>query len=31
MEHENDGNTNCNWCTWYSHQRIGTGSGGLEK
>ena len=29
MEHESDGNTNCNWCTCYSHQRIGTGTGGL--
>ena len=24
MEHESDGDTNCNWCTRYSHQRIGT-------
>ena len=22
--------TNCNWCFWYSHQRIDTGTGGLE-
>ena len=22
--------TNCNWCTRYSHQRIGTGTGALE-
>ena len=22
VEHENDGYTNCNWCSWYSHQRI---------
>ena len=29
MEHESDGDTSCNWCTWYSHQRIGTGTGGL--
>ena len=21
--------TNCNWCSWYSHQRIGTRTGGL--
>ena len=27
MEHENDGDTNCNWCAQYSHQRIGKGSG----
>ena len=19
VEHESDGDTNCNWCTWYSH------------
>ena len=29
MEHESGGDTNCNWCTRYSHQRIGTGFGGL--
>ena len=29
MEHESDGNTNCNWCTRYSHQRIGKETGGL--
>ena len=23
-EHESDGYANCNWCYWYSHQRIGT-------
>ena len=28
MEHESDGNTNCNWCTWYNHQRTGIGTGG---
>ena len=22
VEHENNYHTNCNWCTWYSHQRI---------
>ena len=22
MEHESDGDTNCNWCACYSHQRI---------
>ena len=30
MEHEGDGDTSCNWHTRYSHQRIGTGTGGLE-
>ena len=29
MQHESDGDTNCNWCSWYSHQRIGTESVGL--
>ena len=29
MEHESDSDTNCNWCTRYSHQRFGTGTGGL--
>ena len=24
VEHENDGDINCNRCTWYSHERIGT-------
>ena len=27
MEHEGDSDNNCNWCTWYSHQRTGTGNG----
>ena len=31
MEHENNGYTNCNWHARYSHQRIGTGTGGVEK
>ena len=22
MEHESDGDTNCNWCTWNNPQRI---------
>ena len=26
MEHESDGDTNCNWCTRYCHQRISTGT-----
>ena len=29
MEHESDGYSNCNWCTWYSHQRIDKETGGL--
>ena len=29
MEHESSGDTNCKWCTWYSHQRIGTVTEGL--
>ena len=24
MKHESDGDTNCKWCTRYSHQRIDT-------
>ena len=23
MEQESDGDANYNWCTWYSHQRLG--------
>ena len=30
IEHESDGDTSCNRCTRYSHQRIDTGTGGLE-
>ena len=30
VEHESDEYTNCNWCSLYSHQRIGTGTGGLR-
>ena len=30
-KHESDGNTNCNWCSWYSHQRIGTRTGGIKR
>ena len=29
MEHESNGDTNRNWCTRYSHQRIGRRNGGL--
>ena len=24
VEHKSDGYTNCNWCSWYRHQRIGS-------
>ena len=27
MEHETNGDTNCNQCAWYRHQRIGKGTG----
>ena len=30
MENESDGDINCNRYSWYSHQRIGTGSGRLR-
>ena len=29
MEHTADNYTNCDWCFWYSHQRIIKGTGGL--
>ena len=29
MEHECDGNINCNSCTQYIHQKIGIGTGGF--
>ena len=29
VEHESDGYTNGNWCSWYNHQRIIQGTGGL--
>ena len=29
MEHVRDVYTNYNWCSWYSHQRINKGAGGL--
>ena len=29
VEHESDGCTNCNWCSWYSHPRIDKGTGVL--
>ena len=28
-EHVGDGDTNCEWCTRYSHRRIGIRAGGL--
>ena len=30
VEHESDVYTYCNWCSWYSHQRISTRTGGLR-
>ena len=29
MEHESDVYTDCNWCSWYIHQSIGTRTGRL--
>ena len=29
MDPEGDGDSNCNWCAWYSHQKIGTRTEGL--
>ena len=29
MKHENDDDTNCNWCTQYGHQRISTWTRGF--
>ena len=29
MEYESDGDTNFNWCSWYSYQRVNKGTGGL--
>ena len=31
MERESDNYTNCNWCSWYSHQRINTRTRGLGR
>ena len=28
MKHEGDKYTNCNWCFWYSHQRVIKETGG---
>ena len=30
MDHESDGDTNCNWYTRHGSQRIGIGTGGLR-
>ena len=30
MKHESDGDTNCNWCTQNSHQRLVPGGEDLE-
>ena len=29
-EHESDVYTSCDWCSWYSHQMIIKGNGGLR-
>ena len=29
MEHESNSDTNCNWCSYYSHQRIDKSTSGL--
>ena len=29
MEHEGKNYTNRDWCSWYSHQRSGTMTGGV--
>ena len=29
VKRESDGDTNCNWCSWYSHQKTGTESRGV--
>ena len=29
VEYESDGYTNCNWYSWYNHQRIDKGTGRL--
>ena len=30
VKYESDDDTNCDWCSWHGHQRIDTGTGGLE-
>ncbi len=29
MEYESDNDMNCYWCSWYSHQRFDSRTGGL--
>ena len=29
MEYDGDNYTNCDWCIWYSNERISKGTGGL--
>ena len=29
LEHESVDYTNCNWCPWYSHRRVGSRTGGI--
>ena len=29
VEHKSNGYTNCRWCSWFSHQRVGARIGGL--
>ena len=29
VEHKSDDYSNCNWCSWYRHLRVGTRIGGL--
>ena len=31
VAHENDGDTNCDKCSWYSHQRFGKRTRGLQQ
>ena len=28
-KYKSNGDSNCNWYTWYNHQGIGTGTGGV--
>ena len=30
MEHEGDGDTDCNWCTWNDAKRLGKGARGVR-
>ena len=30
VEHESNGDTNCNWCTWNSPQKLGKEAGRVE-